>query len=214
MTNVRKAPDETQALHAGVSKALDSDYGDGRRIGDSKCGVYLFYDYDGEPIYVGQTAEGVRTRVRRHLTGQRSDAVAKAVLDPFEVAEIKVWPFWELPGKSKEVAKVLNRAEYTVSREAIENSTFEVVLNERKIKEAALIKMPRPMRVSVLPQEVRRAREHPDIRIARRAQTIADLARGISERAVAIGIRRTLLAQARRLEGLARARVDELERKR
>lgn len=29
----------------------------GKRIGSYKYGIYTFYDYDGEPIYVGQTAE-------------------------------------------------------------------------------------------------------------------------------------------------------------
>ncbi len=204
----RGAPDDVRALYAGVTKALDTDYGDGRRVGDCQHGVYLFYDYDGEPIYVGRTIESLRTRVRRHLTGQRSDAVAKAVLDPFEVAEIEMWPFWEIDGKPKEV---LSRAEYAVYTLAVRNSTFSVILNETEIRAAGDIAMPRSVRVSVLPDEVRQSREHPDIRIARRARTIASLARGISERDVEIGIRRTLLAQAQRLEHLARARVEELE---
>ena len=28
------------------------------RRGHFRCGVYAFYDYDGEPIYIGQTYEG------------------------------------------------------------------------------------------------------------------------------------------------------------
>ena len=47
------------------------------------------------------------------------------------------------------------------------------------------------------------------MRIARRASTIAALARVISERKVAKGLRRTLLTQARRLERLAKQRLDE-----
>ena len=47
-------------------------------------------------------------------------------------------------------------------------------------------------------------------RIARRATTIASLARVISEREVSGGLRRTLLTQARRLERLAARRVEEL----
>ena len=44
-----------------------------KRLG--KCvGVYAFYDFDGEPIYVGQTTEDFGTRIGRHLRGQRSDA--------------------------------------------------------------------------------------------------------------------------------------------
>ena len=56
-------------------------------------GVYAFYDCDGEPTYVGQTKERLRNRIRRHLTNQSTDAVAMSVLDPFEVAEIEMWPF-------------------------------------------------------------------------------------------------------------------------
>lgn len=54
--------------------------------------MYAFFDYDGEPIYVGQTIEVLRGRVGRHLTGRRLDAVGKFVLDPFEVLELEVWP--------------------------------------------------------------------------------------------------------------------------
>ena len=58
-------------------------------VGNFKWGVYAFFDYDGEPIYVGQTNERLRTRIRRHLTNQRTDAVAMSVLDPFEVTRSK-----------------------------------------------------------------------------------------------------------------------------
>ena len=64
----------------------------GRPVGSQKCGIYAFYDFDGEPIYVGQTFEGLSSRIGRHLTNRRTDAVAMNVLDPFEVAEIRVWP--------------------------------------------------------------------------------------------------------------------------
>ena len=65
---------------------------DRRTVGSHTWGIYAFYDYDGEPIYVGQTFEGLASRIGRHLTNQRTDAVAMNVLDPFEVAEIRVWP--------------------------------------------------------------------------------------------------------------------------
>ena len=51
-------------------------------------------------------------------------------------------------------------------------------------------------------------RQHPDVRIARRAQTIASLARLISERKVGKGLRTTLLVQSQRLEALARSRLQ------
>jgi len=58
-------------------------------------GATRFTTNDGEPIYVGQTNEQLRTRVRRHLTNQRTDAVAMRILDVFEVAELELWPVWE-----------------------------------------------------------------------------------------------------------------------
>ena len=67
-------------------------------LGQSVWGVYAFYDYDGEPIYVGQTKERLGYRVRRHLTNQRTDAVAMRILDTFEVAELELWPLWHLDG--------------------------------------------------------------------------------------------------------------------
>ncbi|MCY4465286.1 MAG: GIY-YIG nuclease family protein [Chloroflexi bacterium] len=207
----KKEPEEVTALYDGVSNALDTDYGDGRKIGNSKCGVYLFFDYDGEPIYVGRTRESLRGRIGRHLTNQRTDAVAMSVLDPFEVAEIEMWPFWDLD--SDNVNETLDRAEYTFYQNALRESKFSVVLNEKDIKPAEDIALPRSVRVSILPSELRKKREHPDIRLARRARTIANLARVISERSVRPGIRRTLWAQARRLEHLAKTRLEEFEQR-
>lgn len=206
--------EEVLALYAGVERLLNLTGPDGRVAGNCKHGVYLFYDYDGEPIYVGQTREQLRVRIRRHLTNQRTDAVAMRVLDPFEVAEIEMWPLWDLAGRpEKEVTQELNSAEYTVYQKALQGSAFQAVLNEAEIAQGELTDLPPPVRGAILPEEERRSRGHPDVRLARRARTIAELARVISERKVRIGIRRTLLAQARRLEHLARTRLEELERR-
>jgi hypothetical protein len=207
----KKLPEEVKALYDGVAAALNMDYDDGRKVGDCQNGVYLFYDYDGEPIYVGRTKEKLRGRIRRHLTNQRTDAVAMSVLDPFEVAEIEMWPFWDM--KWTQADETLDRAEYTVYQKALRESKFSVVLNEKDIKPAEEIGLPRSVRVSILPAELREKREHPDIRLARRARTIANLARVISERSVRPGIRRTLWAQARRLEHLAKTRLEEFEQR-
>lgn len=125
-------PLEVSQLYAGVRRLLDATTSDGRKVGDCRHGVYLFVDYDGEPIYVGQT---------------RADTIT----------------------------------------------------------------LPESVRGTILPVGSRRQREHPDIRLARRARTIADLARVISERRVSPGIRRTLWVQAQRLEFLAKNRLDEFE---
>lgn len=202
-------PPEVDALYDGLTRLFDLTDRLDRKVGDCTRGVYLFIDYDGEPIYVGQTAEKLRTRIRRHLTNQRTDAVAMRVLDPFEVAEIEMWPFWNLGDDA--VDDTLDRAEFTVYQQALSKSTFGAVLNEGKIPKAELIDLPPSVRGTILPADARESREHPDLRLARRARTIADLARVISERKVSIGIRHTLLVQSQRLEHLARKRLEELE---
>ena len=118
-------------IRRAIGAAFDLEDDHHRRIGDAKRGVYLFYDYDGEPIYVGRTAEKIRARIGRHLTNQRTDAVAMSVLDPFEVAEIEMWPFWHLQDRpfTPEVKLILERAEYTVYEQAIESSQFSAILN-------------------------------------------------------------------------------------
>ena len=202
---------------------LESTYpeaSDAMKIGDYRWGVYAFYDYDAEPIYVGQTNEKVRTRIRRHLTNQRTDAVAMSVLDPFEVFEISVWPLpqYQEIGAAQKKSKAyveakahLNALELAIYKQAIQESKFRVVLNEKDPPTASeLQSLPSPYRSCVVSDEVKRLRSHPDFRIARRALIIARLAQVISERKVQGGLRRVLLAQAKRLEWLADRRYHAL----
>ena len=184
----------------------------GRKVGQAKFGVYAFYDYDGEPIYVGQTTESISTRIGRHLTGQRSDSVAKSVLDPFEVLEIEAWPFWDLQQrKAAEVKDIINAAEYTVMQQVLKQSKFGAVLNEGAIQKAKKVKLPKSHRARIIPEDLIELRRHPDVRIARRASTIASLSKVISERAPSKGLRVTLETQARRLQELASRRLDDFE---
>jgi hypothetical protein len=203
-------PHAVEAIRGKIREAFDTLDQEGRKVGNAKHGVYLFFDYDGEPIYVGQTYESLRQRISRHLTNQRTDAVAMNVLDPFEVAEIEMWPFWDLEGVSKAEAKeLLSRAEFTVYQRALAASVFGAVLNEKDVPFTELIDLPSSHRARIIPDELYPLRKHPDVRIARRAATIANLARVISERSVNVGLRQTLLTQARRLEWLARKRLED-----
>ena len=206
-------PEEVAGIRKAISKYLDQKDSAGRIIGNSRFGVYAFYDYDGEPIYVGKTDEKLRTRIRRHMTNQRTDAVAMSVLDPFEVADIEVWPIYPAKVNDKllpAIRKELGLAEYTVFQKVLRESALHAVLNEKDIPKGTLIKLPPSFRARIIPDAVYNLRKHPDIRIARRASTIASLARVISERNVSKGLRQTLLTQARRLERLARIRFDQI----
>ncbi|MYE90704.1 GIY-YIG nuclease family protein [Candidatus Poribacteria bacterium] len=200
-------PHEVKAIRKHIKEALNCRDEEGRRVGNSKCGVYLFYDYDGEPIYVGQTYEKLRARIGRHLTNQRTDAVAMNVLDPFEVAEVEMWPLWELEDATEAERKSrLAEVEFGVFQLALRKSVFKGLLNEKEIAPMEATKLPPSYRVPIIPEDIYGLRSHPDIRIARRASTIANLARVISERSPSTGLRRTLRTQARRLEWLASER--------
>jgi hypothetical protein len=201
---------ETEAVRKEIEALLATKDERGRRIGSIQHGVYAFYDYFGEPIYVGRTKESLGTRTRRHLTNQRTDAVAMSVLDPVEVAEVELWPF-DLKGKSKEeIEGTLASAEYTVKKKVVDASKLKFVLNEKDIPTAKEIKLPKSYRHRIVPSPIYETRQNPDIRIAQRAATIADLAKIIVERKVQKGLRRTLHFQAVRLQSLAKERLDQI----
>lgn len=58
----------------------------------NQIGVYALCDLDENPIYVGQSVDGIRTRVRRHLTSARSDVIANRQIDVWEIAFVWAWP--------------------------------------------------------------------------------------------------------------------------
>lgn len=187
----------------------------GRKWSNAKWGVYAFYDYDGEPIYVGQTNEKLRTRIGRHLTNQRSDAVAMRILDVFEVAEVEMWPLWDMESisaKDSAAKRTLDAYEYTAYLNALRDSRFKAILNEKIPPISDPVPMPPSLRWSLIDDEIREERNHPDIRIARRAETISRLAAVARERGeVSEGLRRVLVVQAVRLAYIAAERLAYAE---
>ena len=201
-----------QFLNRIIENPLD---GQQVKVGNFQWGVYSFYDYDNEPIYVGQTKESLRTRIRRHLTNQRTDAVAMNVLDPFEVYKIVVYPLPQLEGikaktpEFKEAQKILDALEHRIFSQAIDKSVFSAILNEKEPPTPQVeVEIPASFEGVIVSEEVKRIREHPDVRIARRSQTISRLAQTISERKVTKHLRKVLLTQARRIEWLAKRRLE------
>jgi hypothetical protein len=141
------------------------------------------------------------------------------VLDPFEVYEIEVYPLPEYQLVSSRHADFknaklhLDALEYYVHRKAISESRFKAILNEKDPELPKVsINPPKPLRARIVSDEVFKLRSHFDVRIARRAQTIAKLAQVISERDIQKhgGLRRVLLVQSQRLESLARERYQTL----
>lgn len=202
-------PSDVAAIRREIKSFFESVDGAGQHIGNRKWGVYAFYDYDGEPIYVGQTFEGLGSRIGRHLTNQRTDAVAMNVLDPFEVAEICVWPLDLGHLDTEGQRQYLDQAEFTVFQRVIKESKLGAVLNEKPPRPVTEVELPKAHRRRIIPADIFPHRKHPDVRLARRASTIASLARVISERKVSKGLRQTLLTQARRLERLAKERLED-----
>lgn len=202
---------QVREFRSNLLVALDESDDDGRVIGNAQFGVYAFYDYDGEPIYVGQTKEGLRTRIRRHLTNQRTDAVAMRVLDVFEVAELEMWPLWELQGEpAREAQTRLDQVEYSAYVRAIQESRFTAILNEKIPPISTPIELPQSYRFKLVEPDEVDERRHPDVRIARRAETISRLAAVARERGeVSDGLRRVLVIQAVRLTYLAASRYAE-----
>ncbi len=200
-----KPTEEIAETRAALSRYLDQKDSSGRVLGDAKAGVYVFYDYDAEPLYVGQTTERVRTRIRRHLTNQRTDAISMGVLDPADVAYVEVWPFHQEMSR-EEASRCLASAEYTVYEKVTFESVAGEVLNEKDIPPTPLIDLPKSTKGRIVPLEMFLSRRHPDLCIERKARAVLALAEVIKGRAVSPGLRRTLHTQVRTLERLCRAR--------
>lgn len=208
------APD-VQLFRRQLDAALSVTDAQGRVWADAVWGVYAFYDFDGEPIYVGQTNEQLRVRVRRHLTNQRTDAVAMRILDVFEVAEVELWPLWHLgstPRTDQSARRELDATEYSAYLQAIAASRFKAILNEKIPPVANPVNLPASLRFSLVHEDVRERLGHSDVRLARRADTLSRLAAVAHERGeVSNGLRRVLVVQAVRIAWLAALRLAEAE---
>ncbi len=212
---------DVQEFRRLLKEFLSERDDEGRKWADAKWGVYAFYDYDGEPIYVGQTNEQLRVRLGRHLTNQRTDAAAMRILDLFEVASVEIWPLWEFEGVNLREKKAkayidarerLDASEYTAYLDAIANSRFKAILNEKIPPVSERVDLPPSLRRDLITPEIRKDRSHPDIRIARRAETISRLAAVARERGeVSEGLRRVLVIQAVRLAYISAVRLAYAE---
>lgn len=123
-------------------------------------GVYALCDLDGVPIYVGQSVDGIRTRVRRHLTSARSDVIANRQLDVWEVAYVWAWP---MPLQS---GKQIKRVEYYLANQFHRDKPLMGKIPTRSLGKPRL---PAKEEVMVLPPEEIEKRKDPLLRLPRQA---------------------------------------------
>lgn len=132
----------------------------------TQIGCYVLADLDGVPLYVGQSTQGIRTRVHRHLTSARSDIIANRQIDVWEVAYV-----WAYPVEFIIEIKPLEAAlfHHFNDRQQLMNGSIPAEpINQIVIPDSA-------QRVQVLSDEEIRERQSPELRLPRQAQHYARL---------------------------------------
>ncbi|GAA3112884.1 hypothetical protein GCM10020001_034870 [Nonomuraea salmonea] len=155
-------PPQIRSFRALLNQALSATDEQGRVWAKARVGCYVFYDYDGEPLYVGQTNEALGTRVRRHLTLQRTDAVAMRLFDVQDVAELELWPLWHLenaPRMDPSARHELDSLERAVHLKAISESRFHILLNERLPPAGEILPLPPSRRFALVDENMRREKK-------------------------------------------------------
>lgn len=135
----------------------------------ARSGIYALCDLDCIPIYVGKStrriAEGIRARVRRHLTSARSDIVANRQLDVWEVAYVWAWPIENEDELTVLEAKLFH--EYNRSN-ALVNGTVPPEPEDR-------VAVPERIEVPVMTDAEILARRQPRYRFPRQVQQFNQL---------------------------------------
>lgn len=123
-------------------------------------GVYVLCDLDQIPIYVGQSKDGIRSRVRRHLTSARSDIIANRQIDVWEIAWV-----WAFPTERSEIRKLESLLyHYYNEKNALMNGTVPT-----RIKEAATLPTPEQI-IKVMPDSEIQEKRDTVLRLPRQAE--------------------------------------------
>ena len=125
----------------------------------TEIGVYAVVDLDAVPLYVGQSVDGIRSRVQRHLTSARSDIIANRQVDPWEVAEVWAWPT---------VRELIGPLEAALFRHFDDHQTL---MNGSTPTSLAALAVREPdQKIAVMPDDERRRRLTPEIRLPRQIE--------------------------------------------
>jgi len=154
----------------------------------NEVGVYALVDLDGTPLYVGQSVDGIRNRVRRHLTSARSDIIANRQIDPWEVAEVWAWP------EARDQIGALEAALFTHfdAVKTLMNGSIPTSSNPAEVR-------PPDQKVVVLPDDEREIRLNPAVRLPRQIEHYNRLVDYILTVKDAAHLRRSVRAHYERL---------------
>ncbi|HTR14316.1 MAG TPA: GIY-YIG nuclease family protein [Roseiarcus sp.] len=127
----------------------------------NQIGCYALCDLDQVPIYVGQSVDGIRARVNRHLTSARSDIIANRQVDVWEIAWVWAYP-------------VENKTDITALEDALfhEFSSKSALMNgkgPKPPKNRVVVPEPR-QRVQVMADAEIAEKRDPALRLPRQAE--------------------------------------------
>ena len=155
-----------------------------------ETGVYALCDLDEVPIYVGQSKDGIRSRVRRHLTSARSDVIANRQIDVWEIAFVWGWPM-----------------EGDAHIDALEAHTFHLYHPQSPLMNGSIpaehgplaFPVPDRLRVQIMSDEEIETRRDPAYRLPRQAEHFVRLVDHILNVKDSPELRRSLVAHFDRL---------------
>ena len=158
----------------------------------NKIGVYALCDLDGVPIYVGQSTDGIQSRVRRHLTSARSDIIANRQIDPWEIAYVQAYPV-----KAKKEIPLLEASLFAKlhKKKPLMNGSIPAARGR-------LLKLlPKPAEIiKLMPDEEIKVRKDPALRLPRQIEHIGRLVDHILTVKDSPQLRRSLAAHFDRLD--------------
>lgn len=126
----------------------------------NQIGCYALCDLDGVPIYIGQSRDGIRSRVNRHLTSARSDVIANRQVDVWEIAYVWAYPVENL----QEIDPLEDRLVlYFNSRKTLMNGKLPAGTPPVDIPESA-------QKIQVMAQSEIEEKRDPALRLPRQAE--------------------------------------------
>ncbi|AEY69543.1 excinuclease [Burkholderia phage vB_BceS_AH2] len=132
----------------------------------NEVGVYILCDLDQTPIYVGQSSDGIRARVNRHLTSARSDIIANRQIDVWEIAWVWAFPCKNPAERSELEARLFH---YWHPKSALMNGSIPAQPKTKK-------PIPKPTQiVQVMSDAEIDEKKDPALRLPRQAERYSEI---------------------------------------